>query len=194
MTGKRRYQEDVVPFLNNATVIELTTADVELVREFAKQFQKAKSFEHIHQIDDEQEIKRYMTGFSAELALEKMLGVKILDNTLGKSENYNHADLKENGINIGIKCAQYGNYPVVFKQPYNAEIVTVLKGNKVYVCGVASVQTMLKYADDNLILNTKFRARGVKSGFYGFEHLIPFTNLTELKNICKNLPPRPWYK
>lgn len=194
MTGKRRYQDDVVPFLNNATVIELTPADVELVREFAKQFQKAKSFEHIHQIDDEQEIKRYMTGFSAELALEKMLGVKILDTTLGKSENYNHADLKENGINIGIKCAQYGNYPVVFKQPYNAEIVTVLKGNKVYVCGVASVQTMLKYADDNLILNAKFRARGVKSGFYGFEHLIPFSNLTELKTICKSLPPRPWYK
>jgi len=194
MTEKRNYQNDVVPFLNKATVIELTPADVELIREFALQFQKAKSTEHIHQIDNEQEIKRYMTGFSAELALEKMLGVRILDTSLGKSENYNHADLKSNGINVGIKCAHYGNYPVVFKQPYNAEIVTVLRGNKVYVCGVASVQTMLKYADDNLILNAKFRARGVKSGFYGFEQLIPFKNLGELKTICKNLPPRPWYK
>ena len=193
MTGKRKYQDDVVPFLNKAVVIELTAADVELVREFAKQFQKAKSFEHLHQIDDEQEIKRYMTGFSAELALEKLLGVKILDTTLGKSENYNHADLKDNGINVGIKCAHYGNYPVVFKKPYNAEIVTVLRGNKVYVCGVASIQTMLDYADDNLILNAKFRARGVKSGFYGFDQLIPFTNLDELKAICKRLPPRPFY-
>lgn len=193
MTGKRKYQDDVVPFLNKAVVIELTAADVELVREFAKQFQKAKSFEHLHQIDDEQEIKRYMTGFSAELALEKLLGVKILDTSLGKSENYNHADLKENGINVGIKCAHYGNYPVVFKKPYNAEIVTVLRGNKVYVCGVASIQTMLDYADDNLILNAKFRARGVKSGFYGFDQLIPFTNLDELKAICKRLPPRPRY-
>lgn len=193
MTGKRKYQNDVVPFLNKAVVIELTAADVELVREFAKQFQKAKSFEHLHQIDDEQEIKRYMTGFSAELALEKLLGVKILDTSLGKSENYNHADLKDNGINVGIKCAHYGNYPVVFKKPYNAEIVTVLRGNKVYVCGVASIQTMLDYADDNLILNAKFRARGVKSGFYGFDQLIPFTNLDELKSICKRLPPRPRY-
>lgn len=193
MTGKRKYQDDVVPFLNKAVVIELTAADVELVREFAKQFQKAKSFEHLHQIDDEQEIKRYMTGFSAELALEKLLGVKILDTSLGKSENYNHADLKDNGINVGIKCAHYGNYPVVFKKPYNAEIVTVLRGNKVYVCGVASIQTMLDYADDNLILNAKFRARGVKSGFYGFDQLIPFTNLDELKSICKRLPPRPRY-
>jgi hypothetical protein len=193
MTGKRKYQDDVVPFLNKAVVIELTAADVELVREFAKQFQKAKSFEHLHQIDDEQEIKRYMTGFSAELALEKLLGVKILDTSLGKSENYNHADLKDNGINVGIKCAHYGNYPVVFKKPYNAEIVTVLRGNKVYVCGVASIQTMLDYADDNLILNAKFRARGVKSGFYGFDQLIPFTNLDELKAICKRLPPRPRY-
>lgn len=193
MTGKRKYQNDVVPFLNKAVVIELTAADVELVREFAKQFQKAKSFEHLHQIDDEQEIKRYMTGFSAELALEKLLGVKILDTSLGKSENYNHADLKDNGINVGIKCAHYGNYPVVFKKPYNAEIVTVLRGNKVYVCGVASIQTMLDYADDNLILNAKFRARGVKSGFYGFDQLIPFTNLDELKAICKRLPPRPRY-
>lgn len=193
MTGKRKYQDDVVPFLNKAVVIELTAADIELVREFAKQFQKAKSFEHLHQIDDEQEIKRYMTGFSAELALEKLLGVKILDTSLGKSENYNHADLKENGINVGIKCAHYGNYPVVFKKPYNAEIVTVLRGNKVYVCGVASIQTMLDYADDNLILNAKFRARGVKSGFYGFDQLIPFTNLDELKAICKRLPARPRY-
>lgn len=193
MTGKRKYQDDVVPFLNKAVVIELTAADVELVREFAKEFQKAKSFEHLHQIDDEQEIKRYMTGFSAELALEKLLGVKILDTSLGKSENYNHADLKDNGINVGIKCAHYGNYPVVFKKPYNAEIVTVLRGNKVYVCGVASIQTMLDYADDNLILNAKFRARGVKSGFYGFDQLIPFTNLDELKAICKRLPPRPRY-
>lgn len=40
MTGKRKYQDDVVPFLNKAVVIELTAADVELVREFAKQFQK----------------------------------------------------------------------------------------------------------------------------------------------------------
>lgn len=193
MTGKRKYQDDVVPFLNKAVVIELTAADIELVREFAKQFQKAKSFEHLHQIDDEQEIKRYMTGFSAELALEKLLGVKILDTSLGKSENYNHADLKENGINVGIKCAHYGNYPVVFKKPYNAEIVTVLSGNKVYVCGVASIQTMLDYADDNLILNAKFRARGVKSGFYGFDQLIPFANLDELKAICKRLPARPRY-
>jgi len=193
MTGKRKYQDDVVPFLNKAVVIELTAADVELVREFAKQFQKAKSFEHLHQIDDEQEIKRYMTGFSAELALEKLLGVKILDTSLGKSEHYNHADLKDNGINVGIKCAHYGNYPVVFKKPYNAEILTVLRGNKVYVCGVASIQTMLDYADDNLILNAKFRARGVKSGFYGFDQLIPFTNLDELKAICKRLPPRPRY-
>lgn len=193
MTGKRKYQDDVVPFLTNTTVIELTPDDVDLVREFAKRFQKEKSFEHLHQIDNEQEIKRYMTGFSAELALEKMLGVKILDTTLGKSENYNHADLKGNGINIGIKCALYGNYPVVFKQPYNAEIVTVLKGNKVYVCGVASVQTMLNYSDDNLILNAKFRARGVKSGFYGFDQLIPFKNLEELKAIYKKLPSRPRY-
>lgn len=193
MTDKRNYQDDVVPSLSKAIVIELTPADVELVRTFAKQFQKAKSTEHIHQIDNEQEIKRYMTGFSAELALEKMLGVKILDTSLGKSENYNHADLKENGINIGIKCAHYGNYPVVFKKPYNAEIVTVLRGNKVYVCGVATVQTMLDYADDNLILNAKFRARGVKSGFYGFDKLIPFSNLDELKAVYKKLPSRPRY-
>lgn len=193
MVSNRKYQDDVEPYLKNAVVIELTPSDIELVRDFAKQFQKAKSTERLHQIDDEQEIKRYMTGFSAELALEKMLGVKILDTTLGKSENYNHADLKQNGINIGIKCAHYGNYPVVFKKPYNAEIVTVLKGNKVYVCGVASVQTMLEYADDTLILNAKFRARGVKSGFYGFSHLIPFKDLAELKQVYKKLPRRTWY-
>jgi len=193
MTVKRKYQDDVAPILKNVPVITLSKNDTAFIYDFAKQFQIAKSTEQIHKIDNDQEIKRYMTGFSAELALEKMLGVKILDTTFGKSENYNHADLKGLGINIGIKCAHYGNYPVVFKKPYNAEIITVLRGDKVFVCGVASIQTMIDYCDDNLILNAKFRARGVKSGFYGFNQLLSFKDVDELKAIAKSLPSRPRY-
>lgn len=186
--SNRIYEDDVVKTLLKSPSIELVEKDAKFLYNFIKQFQRAKQNEHIHQIDNDQEIKRYMTGFAAELALEKFLGVQIMDTSFGHSDNYNHPDLGSLGINMGIKCGLYGNYPVVFKQPKNAEIITVLRGTKIYICGVATVKDMIDYSDDNLILNAKFRARGVKSGFYGFDQLKPFKNLEELKEIAKHLP------
>ncbi len=188
MRLSRDYQADVNKTLLLSPYIDLNERDAAFLYKFAKNFQEAKKDEKIHQIDNDQEIKRYMTGFAAELALEKMLGVRIMDTSFGHSDNYNHADLSSIGINVGIKCSLYGNYPVVFKSPHNAEIITVLKGIRVYVCGVATIKDMLTYCDDDLILNPKFKARGVKTGYYGFEHLQHFKNLDELKLIAKNLP------
>jgi len=184
----RNYEDDVIKTLLKSPVIELNKADAQFLYDFAKKFQKAKEGEHVHRIDNDQEIKRYMSGFAAELAIEKLLGVKIMDTSFGHSDNYNHADLKSLGIDIGVKCCLYPNYPVVFKQPKNAEIITVLRGTKVYVCGVATIQNMLNNVDDDLIMNEKFRARGIKTGFYGFNELLPFKTLDDLKQIAKNLP------
>jgi len=191
MPISRDYQEDALKVLIRSPYIELNARDAQFLYDFAKKFQAAKANEVIHQIDNDQEIKRYMTGFAAELAVERLLGVRILDTSFGHSDNYNHADLKSAGLNIGVKCSLLGNYPVVFKTPHNAEIITVLHGTRVFVCGLASVQNMMKYSDDNLILNAKFKARGVKTGFYGFDQLVPFKNLDELKAAYKNLPKIP---
>lgn len=191
MPISRDYQEDALKVLIRSPYIELNARDAQFLYDFAKKFQAAKANEVIHQIDNDQEIKRYMTGFAAELAVERLLGVSILDTSFGHSDNYNHADLKSAGLNIGVKCSLLGNYPVVFKAPHNAEIITVLHGTRVFICGLASVQNMIKYSDDNLILNQKFKARGVKTGFYGFEQLVPFKTLDELKDAYKNLPKPP---
>jgi hypothetical protein len=186
----RSYEEDAIKTLLKAPYVDLDAKDAARLYKFAEEFQKQKAGEHVHNIDNEYELKRYITGFAAEIALEKFLGIKILDTTFGKSENYHHADLKQAGINIGIKCSLFGNYPVVFNSPNNAEIITVLKDTRVYICGVATIKAMKEFSDENLILNAKFKARGVKSGFYGFDQLIPFKNLDELKNIYKNLPKK----
>lgn len=187
----RNYEDDVVKTLLKSPYIEINEREAAFLYRFAKKFQAAKQGEQIHQIDNDQEIKRYMTGFAAELALERFLGVKILDTTFGHSDNYNHADLKSSGLNVGIKCSLFKNYPVVFKEPHNPEIITVLKGTRVYICGLASIQNMTTNCDDDLILNAKFKARGVKTGFYGFDQLIPFKNLEELKQAYRNLPKPP---
>lgn len=53
---------------------------------------------------------------------------------------------------------------------------------------MATIQNMLNNVDDDLIMNAKFRARGVKTGFYGFDELLPFKTLDDLKQIARNLP------
>lgn len=184
----RDYKADVYPVLKRSPFIELNRNDALEIYNFVKAFQKAKSSEHLHRIDDDKELKRYMNGFAAEYALERFLGVKFMDRTLCDSAKYNEADLRSIGINIGVKCSNINNYPTVFKSPHNAEIITVLNGTKVYICGVASIKTMLDYSDENLILNDKFRARGVKTGFFGFDQLVPFKNIEELRAIANNQP------
>jgi hypothetical protein len=191
MAINRDYQEDALKVLIKSPYIELDAKDAKFLYAFAQKFQAEKSGESVHQIDNDKEIKRYMTGFAAELAVERLLGVKILDTTFGHSDNYNHADLKAAGLDIGVKCSLLGNYPVVFKKPHNAEIITVLHGTRVFICGLASIQTMTKFCDEDLILNEKFKARGVKTGFYGFDQLVPFKNLDELKAAYRNLPKPP---
>lgn len=187
----RDYQEDALKVLIKSPFIDLNAKDAQFLYDFAQKFQAKKAGEVVHQIDNDKEIKRYMTGFAAELAVERLLGIKILDTTFGHSDNYNHADLKSAGLDIGVKCSLLGNYPVVFKKPHNAEIITVLHGTRVFICGLASVQNMMKNCDEDLILNEKFKARGVKTGFYGFSELIPFKNIDELKAAYKNLPKHP---
>jgi hypothetical protein len=56
----------------------------------------------------------------------------------------------------------------------------------VYICGVATVDVLNKYQSIELIKNSKLKARGTKTGFYGFNKLKKFSTLEDLKTITKS--------
>ena len=84
----RNYHDDVSPILLKSPCIELFKKDAQYIYEFAKAFQNAKASETLHKIDNDQELKRYMTGFAAEYALEKFLGIEFMDRSFGNSDDY----------------------------------------------------------------------------------------------------------
>lgn len=152
---------------------------------YVKRMAAAKSQETHHQRDGYNEEKRIMTGLLGELALEYLLGIKIVDWTIGKSKDYHNPDIP--GYKVGIKTVEYGKFPIVFKKNFYPQIICVVKKDEkaVYVCGLAEVDVLNKYQDDNLVLSPNLRARGTKTGFYGLDKLKPIHSINDILNYKK---------
>jgi len=179
----RKFEDYFEPFKDNYPVMVLTPRTEQKIYYFVRDITKAKSKEKLHQIDNDRERKRWTTGVSGELAVENFLKVRFFDWRIGESHKFNSPDLRKIGLNIGIKTVEYGKFPVVHKNSKRPEIIVVKEDNRFFICGLATVEVLNTYTDDDLILNPKLRARNVKTGFYGFEHLIPFSSIEELKQI-----------
>ena len=167
------------------TQIDLTKEDICKLDNFSKKQIEVSKTEKHHKYDNKNEYKRWVTGKAGELAVDKLL--KIQASTWGNEVSHMHnvADLKGIGINVGIKTVEYGKFPVIFKKSYYPEIITIKKNNSIYVLGLATVKCLNTYQDDNLILSKQLRERGVKTGFYAFDKLIPFSTIEDIKKIIK---------
>lgn len=144
--------------------------------------EKIKQF--VIKIDGKNEYKRYYTGMLGEAALEELLGIEIIDWTIGDSSNYHTPDIPN--LKIGIKTVEYGKFPIIFKSNYYPQIINIRTSkDTVFICGLATVETLNKYQSDDLIISPLLRKRGTKTGFYGFNELIPFKTLDELKKTRK---------
>ena len=178
-----RYLEKHKDHLITITIDDET---VEKIKELAKKVIQAKKTEEHHQIDPNQEFKRFYTGFLGEAAVEKLLNAHIIDWSVGDSKKYNKADLEPLGLNIGVKTVEYGNFPVIHKQPLRPEIITICKSKReVIICGFASRDTLREYQSDSLIKSPNLRRRGTKTGFYGFRNLKQFQSVDDLKKLVE---------
>lgn len=177
----RNFREHFDKYKDRYIRLKMTEETKLKIERFVKKIIEAKSQEHIHKIDNGSEIKRWTTGISGELAIEKFLGVSFFDWSIGNSKFYNLPDLKSIDLDIGVKTVEFGKFPIIHKEPVRPEIILVKDGDYIYVLGIASIEVMKKYSDDNLILSPNLRARNVKTGFYGFEHLKQFKSLNDLK-------------
>lgn len=183
------YRQYVVPYAPpQGSPFRIIVPDykVKMVERLARDTAIAKTVEDHHQEDNQSEYTRYYTGFIGEAAMEEFLGIDILDYSVGNSNDYNHADLRKHGLNIGVKTVEPWKFHIVHKNPVRPELICVKrKPNEVLLFGYATVDVLRRYQTEEFILAKGLKARGTKAAFYGYSELIPIHTLDELKKVYR---------
>ena len=112
--------------------------------------------------------------------------IHIIDWTIGYSGLYHIPDIP--GYRVGIKTVERDKFPIIFKDNSYPQIICIKStkyNNLIFVCGLATSNVLNNYQDDDLILDPNLRARGTKTGFYGFEQLVPIKSLNDLSTYKK---------
>ena len=161
--------------------VKIPPLRIRQVDEFSEAVIQRKKVEQHHEVDYGHEKKRFRTGLMGEVAIEQLYGCRFIDWSIGDSSEYNHADLIAVGADVGVKTADMGNFPVIHKHAHRPEFICIQKAeNVVIVCGLATIPTLDKYQDDELVKSFLLYSRGTKTGFYGFSHLIKIETLEDL--------------
>lgn len=172
-------------YKNQGVVVYISTYKIYLIKDLAEKIAARKQAEYIHQVDWYKTVDRWVTGMMGEAALEKLLGLQIIEWEAGDSKKYNHADIKEYGT--GIKTVEQGKHHVIAKRNFFPQILcTVLDEHRVRVDGLATVDMLNTYQDDSFILDPRLRARGVKTCFTGYDELIRISNKYDLEESLKH--------
>lgn len=182
----RDYDSDVRAYSSKFQKVLLTDEDLVRLKSFAKYLAENKRYEHFsngsYHKDVYNEDSRWLSGLIGERAVEILLGVKIIDWSVSRnSAPYNVPDIR--GCNVGIKTCKRGNYPIIFKRNEYPQIICIRDDrfeNLVWACGIASVEALNKYQDDEMVRGS-LRERGTKTCFYGFKDLL------SLKGIKNNI-------
>ena len=179
-----QYKDCIDKYQDNFTQIEVNDDVVSKVKNFVSNIIKIKKNENHHIIDSGMEEKRWTTGYLGECAVEKFIGIKFVDFSIGDSFKYNVADLKSLGIDCGIKTVEKGKFPIIFKKSYKPEIIVIKESETLFhICGLATKEVLNKYQSTELILSPYLKSRGTKTGFYGFHKLIPPEKILQSKKI-----------
>lgn len=185
------FEDCVSEIMKTAIRVQVEKDVVDRITKFVPELIQKKLDEGHHINDNRKEIKRFTTGYLGEAALEIVLGIPIIDWTIGDSAYYHKPDIP--GYNVGIKTVEYDKFPVIFKNNNYYQIICIVDPTEigtVYVCGIASPEVLNKYQDDDLILDPNLRARGTKTGFYGFDYLEPVHALADIEKYKKKMCPK----
>ena len=175
------YNECVTKCSDSFVRVIISDEYLQRIKLLAESIVEAKLTEGHHKVDNSQELKRFTTGLMGEAALEKLLGINIIDWTVGNSNHYHHPDIP--GYSIGIKTVEKGKFPIIFKSNHYPQIICIradYRDDLVFVCGLATVNVLNSYQSDDLILDPKLRARGTKTGFWGFPYLSPVRSVDDI--------------
>ncbi len=185
------FEDCISPIMETAIKIDIDDAFQKRITSFVEELIEAKKKEDHHKRDNQKEIKRFSTGYLGEAALEKLFDMPIIDWTIGDSSAYHVPDIP--GYSVGIKTVEYGKFPIIFKKNFYPQIICVSDPKNygtVLVCGLATQDVLNKYQSDDLILDPRLRARGTKTGFYGFEYLQHIESLADIEQFKKEQEKR----
>lgn len=179
------YKERVINHSSKFVGIKIDQSNIDKVEKCIKSIIKVKLQEEHHYLDNRQEAKRWKNGFLGEFAVGKFLNKKFVDTSVGESKKYHISDLSKIGLDWGIKTVEYGKFPIIFKKSYKDEVIVIKKTDRLfYICGLAKKDVLNRYQSDKLILSPGLRAKGTKTGFYGFSEL---KSPSYIKNYINNL-------
>ena len=180
------YESYVTNYSSNFKRVIIDPKYLEKIKELAEKIVRKKMTESHNLVDHNQEIKRFTTGLMGEAALENLLGIKIIDWTIGDSASYHYPDIP--GCKVGIKTVEKGKFPIIFKDNWYPQIICIRSDrfdNLVFVCGLATPKVLNECQSDELILDPNLRRRGTKTGFWGFSNLIHIDSLADLEAYRK---------
>lgn len=168
--------------------VRLTDEKVNKVNEFIGRLAKEKQKEEVHQRDGAAHAKRFYTGFACEAALEQFFGVDFMDTTVGESSKYRASDLLGIGLDVGVKGVRYENdkFHIINININKPQVICFLAPDQrqVVIMGYATVEVLRKYVDTRLVRDRNMADR--KTGFYGYDKLIRFNSLDELRKLAQN--------
>lgn len=114
--------------------------------------------------------KKAYNNYLGKLAASMLLEGFKLNTSASSKSSFELPDLTAK-YNLGITSAEWGNFPLVDKDPKRQEIITLIHGNEVYLCGIANCQVLKENSTEDLVLSPRIRIKGNKVGFHGFSKL-----------------------
>lgn len=186
----RDFDATVAPVKDCFVEVIVPFEKMKKIEDFIQELIEYKEQEEQHKIDGNQERTRWISGLVAEAAVEELLGIEFIDWTVGPSHNYNKPDI--NGRETGVKCSEWGKFPVIYKDDNEndyPQIICLKTGyNIIEICGIADEVCLQTYQDDELIHDPDLKKKGTKTGFYGFRDLEFFHDYKRTKKPgLKNL-------
>ena len=169
---KDLYQQRIANCANKFIKITLTPLELQYILNTANSIVQAKTNETSYKKDGASMLKRYVNGLKGEAAVGKHLGIPIINPDVGVSIDFDNPDIP--GYSIGVKTVDYGNFPVIPKNNTYSQIICICHPSAngvVYICGLADVDTLNKFQHDDLLLDPNLKAKGTKTGFWGFSQL-----------------------
>lgn len=181
---RQAYNKYVVPFAENKPRIVVQDDAIRKIKTLAIDIVKAKITEDHHKIDSGKELKRFYTGLLGEAAMESLLGIDIIDYSVGHSNNFNGADICNHNIKVGIKTVEVWKFPIIHKNVSRPELINIRRDDKTIVFfGYATKRVLREFQNDDYILSSNLRRRGTKSAFWGFSELIPINSFDHLCEV-----------
>lgn len=188
---------------NKENFVEITIPKFvfDKIKEFSQKVADVKVEEGHREYSDKDKtylFNNFVVGVCCEYAALRFIDKEyLLDLGIGRVRDFNLADLRFAGLDIGVKASKIGNAPLVYKNPKRDEIICcctpkfrkdeydcwiVDNISSVYICGLATVEVLKKYQDINFLIDKESSQASYKSGFYGYSHL---KSPQELKKIIQ---------